>query len=90
MTIPRMVGVLVGLTMIGIAVVAIRVDEARHARRIQKLQIEQTELRQKIWSQDMELARLRSPHLIRQRAAQFGLEAAPAETPPPKPVPARR
>ena len=77
MTIPRMVGLLVGLTAIGVAVVALRLEHARHMRQIQLLQIQQTDLRQKIWSQDMELARLRSPQMIRERAVRFGVAPAP-------------
>ncbi len=77
MTVPRMVGLLVGLTAIGVAVVALRLEHARHMRQIQVLQFQQSELRQKIWSQDMELARLRSPQMIRERAARFGVTPAP-------------
>ena len=80
MTIPRMVGLLIALTVIGIAVVAMRAEQARSLHRIQALQFRQTELRQQIWSQEMELARLRSPRMIRERAQHFGLVAGPAET----------
>ncbi len=75
MTIPRTVGLLIGLTGIGIAVVAMRAEQAQHLRRIQEFQFRQTELRQQIWSQEMELARLRSPQMIRERAERFGLDA---------------
>lgn len=85
MTIPRMVGLLAALTAIGIAAVVMRVEQVRHMRRIQELQFAQTELRQKIWTQEMQLARLRSPQMIRERAAFFSAEsaepAAPATTP---------
>ena len=76
MTMPRMVGPLIGLTVIGIAAVAMRADQSRHLRRIQELQFRQTELRQRIWSQEMELARLRSPERIRERAERLGLDVA--------------
>jgi len=75
MTIPRVVGLLIVLVVIGIAAVAMRVEQARHARRIQELQFRQTELRQQIWGQEMELARLRAPGMIRQRAGRLGLNA---------------
>ena len=77
MTIPRMVGLLIVLTVIGIAVVAMRVQQAQSLYRIQALQFRQTELRQQIWSQEMELARLRSPQMIRERAGHLGLVAGP-------------
>jgi hypothetical protein len=77
-----MVGLLIGLTAIGVAVVALRLEHARHMRQIQVLQIQQTELRQKIWSEDMELARLRSPQMIRERAVRFGVTPAPEEVKP--------
>lgn len=75
MTIPRMLGLLIVLTTIGVAVVLMRGQQVRHLRRIQEWQFRQTELRQQIWSQEMELARLRSPQMIRERAERFGLDA---------------
>jgi hypothetical protein len=86
MTIPRMVGLLVALSCIGIAVVTLRVDQVRHMRRIQQTQFEQSELRQRIWSQEMQLARLRSPQMIRERAARFGLDTGVHEPGPSKAV----
>ncbi len=77
MTMPRMVGLLLGLAMVGVAVVALRLEQAQHMREIQQLQVQQTEARQKILSQNIELARLRSPQMVRERAARFGVEASP-------------
>ena len=74
MTIRRMLGLLITLAVVGIAAVAIRVEEARHTRNIQELQFKQIELRRQIWQQEMELARLRSPKMIRERAARFGFQ----------------
>lgn len=73
MTIPRMVGVLLALTMVGIAVVVLRVDQLETSRRIQELQFRHVELQRQIWAQDLELARLLSPQQIRERAVRFGL-----------------
>jgi len=73
MTIPRMIGLLIGLTMIGLAVVSARVERARHDRRLQELQIEQVTISERISQQEMELARLKSPEMIRHRAAELGL-----------------
>lgn len=80
MTIPRMVGLLLAMTTIGLGVVLIRVDEAAIARRVQELQFHQTELRRQLWTQEMELARLRSPSMIRDRAERFGLSTSLAES----------
>lgn len=80
MTIPRMVGLLLGLAVIGIAVVTLRMDHARHLRQVQVLQLEQSRLRREIWAQDMKLAELRSPQMIRERTARFR-EASGSEEP---------
>ncbi len=81
MTIPRMVGLSIAMAAIGVAVVAIRLEQARHMREIERLQFKQTELRQKIWSQEMELARQKSPQMIRERATRFGVETGVVEKP---------
>ena len=74
MTIPRAVGLLVALSAVGIAMVALRAEQARHTRRIQELQFRQVELRRQIWDQEMELARLRAPGIVRERAVRLGLD----------------
>ena len=80
MTVPRMVGLLIGLTVIGVAVVAMRVEQSRHRREIQQLQFRQTELCQRIWQQEnVDLPRLRSPQMIRERAERFGLRVSMGE-----------
>jgi len=71
MTIPRMLVLLLGLSAIGTAIVAIRVEEARVLRRIQKLQFDETEARQEIRAQEMTLWTLRSPPVLRERSAQL-------------------
>ena len=75
MTAGRMVGLLIGLGVIGIAVVAIRVDQARSLAHIQQMQFEQARLEREIATQRMELARLRAPGMVRERAARLGLTA---------------
>jgi hypothetical protein len=90
MTMPRMVGLLLGLATVGVAVVALRLEQAHHMREIQKLQFEQASLRQVIWSQNKELARLRSPQMVRERAVRFGVEASPEQIAPARPSPGRR
>jgi len=73
MTIPRMVVLLAALVVVGIAVVAMRLDQTATSRRIQELQFRRTELQRKIWTQELEIARLRSPGAVRDRAKLFGL-----------------
>lgn len=90
MTVGRLVGLLVILTAIGLGVVGLRVDQARHTRKIQELQFHQTDLRRRMWQQEMELARLRSPQLIRERAQQFGLASSRTEPEKPASPPKRR
>lgn len=74
MTVPRLVALLSCLALIGIAVVALRNSQAAHTRHIEKMQFRQVELQQRLWEQEMELARLRNPRMIRERAVRLGLE----------------
>jgi hypothetical protein len=78
MTIPRMLILLLGLSAIGSAVVAIRVEESRVLRRIQELQNEEAEARREIRAQEMKLWSLRAPTNIRERSEQL----RPAPEPP--------
>ena len=71
MTIPRMLLLLVGLSGVGVAVVAVRVEESRVLRRIQELQFEEAAARQEIRAQDMTLWSLRAPPSIRERSEQL-------------------
>lgn len=80
MTIPRMLMLLIGLSGIGIAVVAIRVEESRVLRRIQELQFDEAGARQEIRAQEMTLWSLRAPPSIRERSDQL---RPAAESPPP-------
>jgi len=79
MTIPRMVVLLSALALVGLAVVALRVEQSIITRRIQVLQFHQSELKQKMWTQEMELAELSTPEKIRERAEQFGVPVAWAD-----------
>lgn len=75
MTVARMVGVLAVLTLIGLGIVWMRVEQARHLKRIEELKLEATELRRELWAQDTEIAALRSPPQIRKRLEELGLLA---------------
>jgi len=80
MTVPRGLWILAMLAVIGIATVAIQGESAKVANRIQRLHYKQVVLEQTLWTQDMELARLRGPDEIRRRLAELGLNVLP----PPK------
>ncbi len=80
MTIGRQVAVLLAMTAIGVAAVALRVEQVQHTRRIEALRAQEASLRQRIWEQEMELARLRSPQMIRERAARLGVSVLAANT----------
>ncbi len=82
MTIPRMLVLLAGLAGIGVAVVAIRVEESRALRRIQQLHYDESQARQEIRAQEMRLWTLRSPPTIRERSAQ--VRPATEEPDPPR------
>ena len=79
MTVPRVVILLVALVLVGVAAVAIRIDQRRCARQIQQLQFHEIDLKQTIWTQEMQLARLRSPRLIQDRAPKLGLDTPLAD-----------
>ena len=77
MTVPRGLLVLGMMVVIGVAVVAIRMESAKAAYRVQRLHQQKVALEQKLWSQEIDLARLRSPDEIRRRARELGLEVVP-------------
>ena len=77
MTVPRALLVLMLMTMVGVAIVAIRGESAKTANRVQRLHHRQVSLEQTLWSQEMELARLRGPEEIRRRANELGLDLVP-------------
>lgn len=61
----------------GVAIVCIRGESAKAANRIQRLHQQKVTLRQELWSKELELAKLRGPEAIRQRAAEMELEVVP-------------
>jgi len=77
MTVARGLVVLAMLAAVGVAVVAVRAETAKAANRVQRLHEVEVELKHRMWSQEMELARLRGPEQIRQRAQAMGLQVVP-------------
>lgn len=76
-TVPRGLLVLAVLTLVGIATVLLRAETARAAHRVQRLHQQQTRLRHQLWGYELELARLRAPQRIAERAVRLGLDVRP-------------
>jgi hypothetical protein len=76
-TLPRGLLVLAVLTLVGIATVLIRAETARAAHRVQRLHQQHTRLRHQLWGFELELARLRAPQRIAERATRLGLDVQP-------------
>jgi hypothetical protein len=70
------------LAAIGVATVALQGESAKVANRIQRQHSRQVVLEQTLWTQEMDLARLRGPDAIRRRAAELGLSVVPPPTDP--------
>lgn len=79
MTVPRALFILFLMVAIGVAIVLFRGESARAANRIQRLHAETIELEQRLWSAEIELARMREPRAIRKRAIKMNLSIVPPE-----------
>ncbi|HRW51900.1 MAG TPA: hypothetical protein P5081_03380 [Phycisphaerae bacterium] len=79
MTVPRALFILFLMVAIGVAIVLFRGESARAANRIQQLHAETIELEQRLWSAEIELARMREPRAIRQRAEKMKLPIVPPQ-----------
>ncbi len=77
MTVPRALLVLLILSVLGLSLVLIRGAGARSAHRIQGLHSQSIKLEQSLWSIEIELAQMREPQAIRDRAAALGIDLAP-------------
>lgn len=62
------------MMVVALAIVALRTESARSAYRIQALHQRKLALEHRLWTQEMELARLRVPDEIRRRVQELGLE----------------
>lgn len=77
MTVSRVLLVIGMMVVIGLAIVALRGESAKAANRVQRLHQKKVMLEHKLWSREMELARLRGPDEIRRRASELGLDLIP-------------
>jgi len=82
MTVPRALLVLLILLVLGLSLVLIRGAGARSAHRIQRLHSQSIKLEQSLWSIEIELAQMREPQAIRDRAAALGIDLAPQSNSP--------
>ena len=70
------------MVAVGVAIVMLRAESAKAANRIQRLHDRQLSLERELWSEEMELARLRGPNEIRRRARDLGLNLVPPDRGP--------
>ncbi len=90
MTIARALLVLGLMVASALAIVALRTESAKVAYRIQVLHQRKLSLEYRLWSQEMELARLRVPDEIRRRIQELGIDVVePTESPPQRTAPRR-
>ena len=74
MTVGRITGLLVAFGLIALAVVHLRVEQARTARRIQNIQMELVEIRRDFWGTQLAIARLKAPHEVGKRVEELRLQ----------------
>ncbi len=72
-----MASTLAMIAALAAAVVMIRSEQARCARRVQCLRSRQIKLEREGWSHQAEMARLRTPAMIRERVERMRLCVAP-------------
>lgn len=77
MTTPRALLVLLMMVAVGVTIVVIRQESAKAANRVQQLHHRKIVLEQDLWSRELELAKLRGPEAIRDRAGTLGFEVVP-------------
>jgi hypothetical protein len=77
MTVARFIFLLALFGSLGIAVVILRADQVRRSHHIQTLQLQQVGLQRVLWARQMEVARLREPRSVRERARRFDVPIVP-------------
>jgi len=80
MSIPRLATILLGALLVMLAVVVLRTQTARIEHQTSVLDRQAVRLWQELRSREMELARLRSPVLIRARVAEAEVSGSPDGT----------
>jgi len=67
MTLLRLVVICLVLVVVGATIVVLRTEQARAAHQAATLQRQTVQLQRRIWRQQLEVARLRAPALVRRR-----------------------
>lgn len=73
MTVSRITGLLIVFGLIALAVVHLRIEETRTARRIQTIQMELVEIRRDSWATQLAIARLKAPSRVEKRVEELEL-----------------
>ena len=71
-----MTGLLLVFGAIALAVVYLRLEQTRTARRIQKIQMELVEIRRESWTAQLAIARLKAPSRLERRVEELNLQVA--------------
>jgi len=79
MTTARLVGTLCLIAAIAAGIAILRTEQARCARRVQRLRSQCVELQRQRWAQQVELARLRAPTSLRERIERMNLPVRPPQ-----------
>ncbi|MCP4591012.1 MAG: hypothetical protein GY842_09725 [bacterium] len=81
MTLYRMIGLLAVFGALALAVVGLRSEEVRTARRIQRIEMEMIVVRRGLWSTQLEIARWRAPRQVRREVEHWALDVSPPVLP---------
>ncbi len=79
MTLPRAIGMILLIAGVAGTAVYVRVQRTRTAHEIHKMARQESELRRKIDRANADIAELRAPQRLRDRASQMQLSALPPE-----------
>ena len=81
MTLARLLSVAVILMLVGSGIVLLKAEQVQLSHQTASLEIRAVQLRRRLWKQQLEIARLRSPDLVHARNALAAREDNGAEWP---------
>ena len=79
MTFARLLSVAVILMLVGSGIVLLKAEQVQLSHQTASLELRAVQLRRRLWKQQLEIARLRSPDLVHARHAQAAREVNEAE-----------
>ena len=79
MTFARLLSVAVILMLVGSGIVLLKAEQVQLSHQAASLEIRAVQLRRRLWKQQLEIARLRSPDLVHARHAEAAREVNKAE-----------